>query len=88
MPGESVASTEIKCNTLAWNRLWMRGWRLESCPATYSGAARPHNPTGLANKTALDVADGVGEPCLRINAVQFDGLDQRIGDGSGFGRTF
>ncbi len=35
-----------------------------------------------------DAADGVGEPCLRINAVQLGGIDQRIGDGSGFGRAF
>ncbi len=35
-----------------------------------------------------DAAENVGEPCLRINAVQLHGLDQRIGDGSGFGRAF
>jgi hypothetical protein len=35
-----------------------------------------------------DAAESVGEPCLRINAVQLGGFYQRIGDGSGFGRAF
>jgi hypothetical protein len=35
-----------------------------------------------------DAAEHIGQPGMRINAVQLDGLDQRIGDGSGFGRAF
>ncbi len=30
-----------------------------------------------------DAAESVGEPCLRVDAVQLGGLDQRIGDGGG-----
>ncbi len=35
-----------------------------------------------------DATEGGGEPCLRINAVQLGGFDQRIGDGGGLGRAF
>ncbi len=35
-----------------------------------------------------DAADGAGEPCLRINAVQLGGFYQRIGDGGGFAPAF
>jgi len=35
-----------------------------------------------------DAAESVGQPCLRINAIQLCRFDQRIGDGSGFGRAF
>ncbi len=35
-----------------------------------------------------NAAENIGQPCLRINAVQLGGLDQRIGDGRGFGRAF
>jgi len=31
-----------------------------------------------------DAAENIGEPSLRIDAVQLGGLDQRIGDGRGF----
>jgi len=31
-----------------------------------------------------DAAESVGEPCLRINAVQHGGFDQRTGDCGGF----
>ena len=35
-----------------------------------------------------DAAENVGEPCLRINAVQLGGFYLRIGDCGGFGRFF
>ena len=35
-----------------------------------------------------DATEGGGEPCLRINAVQLGGFDQRIGNGGGLGRAF
>ncbi len=42
----------------------------------------------LVDLMVRNAANGIGEPCLRVNAVQLDGLDWRIGDGSGFGRAF
>ena len=35
-----------------------------------------------------DAAENIGQPGLRINAVQLGGFYQRIGDGGGFGRAF
>jgi hypothetical protein len=34
-----------------------------------------------------DAAEGVGEPCLRVDAVQLGGLYQGIDDGGGFAAT-
>ncbi len=47
-----------------------------------------HELVDLVDLVVRDAADGVGEPCLRINAVQLDGLDQRIGYCGGFGCAF
>jgi hypothetical protein len=35
-----------------------------------------------------DPVEGVGKPCLRIDAVQFGGFNQGIDDGCGFAATF
>jgi hypothetical protein len=35
-----------------------------------------------------DTGQNIGEPGLGIDTVQLGGFDQRIGDGSGFGRAF
>ncbi len=35
-----------------------------------------------------DALENIGQPGLRINAVQLGGFNQRIGDGGGFGRAF
>ena len=35
-----------------------------------------------------DAAEGVGEPCLRIDTVELGGLNQRINDGRVFTAAF
>ncbi len=63
------------------DRVWLRSTILSLTPR--------HELVEARDLVVRDAADGVGEPCLRIiNAVQLDGPDQRIGDGSGFGRAF
>jgi len=42
----------------------------------------------LVDLVVRDAVENVGEPCLRINAVQLGGFDQGEGDGGGFGRAF
>ena len=47
-----------------------------------------HELVEVRDLVICDAADGAGELCLRINAVQLGGLDQCIGDGGSFGRAF
>lgn len=35
-----------------------------------------------------DAAERIGEPCLRIDTIEFSGLDQGIGDYHGFAAAF
>jgi hypothetical protein len=54
----------------------------------HSSVMPGHQLVQPSDLVARDATESVGEPCLRINAVQLCGLDQRIGDGGGFGRAF
>ncbi len=62
------------------DRVWLHSALLSVTPR--------HELVEARDLVVRDAAESVGEPCLRINAVQLGGLDQRIGDGSGFGRAF
>lgn len=35
-----------------------------------------------------DAVEGVGEPCLRVDAVELGGFDQCVDDGCGFAAPF
>ncbi len=52
------------------------------------GARSGKSARALADLVVRDAAESVGEPCLRINAVQLGGFYQRIGDGGGFAPAF
>ncbi len=47
------------------------------------GARSGKSARALADLVVRDAAESVGEPCLRINAIQLCRFEQRIGDGSG-----